>query len=797
MLKNKWNEIKKLHKRLDGVTIEYDHSAYKSILEEIEGKKRDYIAMTDSELQMVSLNLKNRAMNGESLECIYIEAFALVRETLHRVLHIAPFDEQIIGGIVLFKNRFAEMQTGEGKTLTAVFPAYINALTGNGVHILTFNDYLARRDAQWMGLVFEFLGLSVSYINQGMSSKERKRAYLADITYLTAKESGFDYLRDSMCYSRDDIVHRPLHCVIVDEADSILIDEARTPLVIAGAITHTVSDSRKVSECIANFRETVDFDFDEYKRNIMLTDSGIQKIETEFRCGNLYGEKNLDLLSIVHYALHAHFLLHINRDYIVRNNAIEMVDECTGRVAERRKWPDGLHEAVEVKEGCPVGNKGKILNTLTLQHFLQLYPRLCGMSATAQTAEEELRVFYNLHITVIPPHRECIRKDESDILFKTREEKYTAIIEEILRVHTTGQPILVGTQSIDESERLANTLLLKNVQCNVLNAKNDEHEARIIAEAGAIGAITISTNMAGRGTDIRLGGSNQEQKDAVSALGGLYVIGTNRFESRRIDNQLRGRAARQGDPGRSTFFISLEDDLFVKYKLHELLPESVNTLKSSKITQEIDRIQRIIEGQHLEIKIDLYKYTSLLEQQREILFEKRAAFLSDDTVAPNFFETFSPEKFEHLRNTFMPEELIRICRLTALLTIDNCWSSYLMEIDALKDGIHLRRIGGQNPLFEFRKISIEMFSALLGSIDSYIIAAFDALEIKDGRVDFDNSGLKQPSSTWTYLVNDDPFERKYGMQMVSNVCVNAFAGFLWPITMLILFCKKFGRVRNQ
>jgi preprotein translocase subunit SecA len=793
ILKNRWNEIKKLHKRLDGVTIEYDLSIYKSILEEIDGKGACYSTMTDRELQLVSLNLKNRALNRESLECIYTEAFALVRETLHRVLHITPFDEQVLGGIVLFKNRLAEMQTGEGKTLTAVFPAYVNALTGKGVHILTFNDYLARRDAEWMGPVFEFLGVSVAYINQGMSSGERKMAYLADITYLTAKECGFDYLRDSMCYYRDEIVHRPLHYAIIDEADSILIDEARTPLVIAGATNHTISDTQNISDCVADFEESVEYDFDEYKRNIMLTEKGINKIETTFGCGNLYDESNLDLLSRVHYALHAHFLLQINRDYIVKNNAIEMVDECTGRVADRRKWPDGLHEAVELKERCPIGKKGKILNTLTLQHFLQLYPRLCGMSATAQVAEEELRVFYNLHITVIPPHRTCIRKDTGDYLFKTREVKFTAIIEEILRVHATGQPLLVGTQSIVESEKIAHTLRSKNVPCNVLNARNNEHEALIIAEAGAIGAVTISTNMAGRGTDIRLGGSNQEQKDTVSALGGLYVIGTNRFESRRIDNQLRGRAARQGDPGLSTFFISLEDDLFVKYKLHELLPESVSNLNSPKITQEIDRVQRIIEGQHLEIKIDLFKYTSLLEQQREILFEKRSAFLFDDIIVLKFFEQSSPERFRSLKEILTPDGLIRICRLTALLTIDNCWSSYLMDIEALKDGIHLQRIGGQDPLFEFRKISIEMFRELLGRIDSQIITVFNEIEIKNGNVDLENFGLKQPSATWTYLVNDDPFERKFGMQMVSNICFNAAAGFLWPITMLMLFIKKWRK----
>lgn len=792
MIKNRWNELKKLHSRLNGATIEYDLSSYWSLLEKINSKKNEYTSMTDNDLQAASAIFKNRAQSGESLELLQIDAFALVRETVYRVLHLQPFDEQMIGGIALFRNRLAEMQTGEGKTLTAIFPAYINALPGHGVHILTFNDYLARRDAQWMGPVFEFLGLQVNYIQEGMTIEERQKAYAADITYLTAKESGFDFLRDSMCYLSDTMVHRPFNYAIIDEADSILIDEARTPLVIAGAAEPSIYDTKRVSDFTASFKEMADYEFDEYERNILLTDNGIQKIESEFLCGNLYDEGNHDLLSKVHHALHAHFLLKKNRDYIVRNGAIELVDEFTGRVADRRKWPDGLQEAVEVKEGCMVGAKGKILNTLTLQHFLQLYPHFCGMTATAQAAEEEFREFYNLHITVIPPHMSCIRKDKSDHLFRTRKEKVAAIIEEIQSVHSTGQPVLIGTQSIEESELFAHTLLKNNVQCSVLNAKNDEHEARIIAEAGAIGAVTISTNMAGRGTDIRLGGSNQEQRESVSALGGLYVIGTNRFESRRIDNQLRGRAGRQGDPGSSCFFISLEDDLFIKYKLGELLPDSTDNLKSPEITREIDRIQRIIEGQNLEIKNDLCKYTAILEQQRQIFFEKRDAFLYDEPIL-DFLERHLKEKLEEFRKVLNHEELTRICRLTSILTIDNCWSSYLMAIEDLKDSIHLRRIGGQNPLFEFRKISIELFGVLLENFDSSIIAAFNELTIKDGQVDYDSSGLKMPSATWTYLVNDDPFERKYGMQMISNITVNAFAGLLWPITALFLLLKKFSK----
>lgn len=796
MLKNKWNKLKILHNRLNGATEEYDLSHYRSVLIEIDSKKTVYRSMSDNELQKVSELLKKRAQSGESPEQLYIDAFALVREALHRILHLEPFDEQIIGGIVLFRNRLAEMQTGEGKTVTAVFAAYVHALYGHGVHILTFNDYLACRDARWMGPVYEFLGLRVNYVQQGMAKEQRKKAYGADITYLTAKECGFDFLRDSMCYSPEEMVHRPLSCAIIDEADSILIDEARAPLVIAGTADQSTTDSKNVSAMTASFTETVEFEFDEYERNVFLTEIGIQKIESEFLCGNLYDPCNHDLLSKVHNALHAHFLLNKNRDYIVRNGVIELVDEFTGRVADRRKWPDGLQEAVEVKEGCEVGTKGKILNTLTLQHFLQLYPRLCGMSATTQAAEEEFREFYNLHITVIPPHRTCIREDKSDQLFKTRKEKSEAMVKEISNVHSTGQPILIGTQSIEESEQLAQLLLSNNVHCNVLNAKNDAYEAHIIAEAGAIGAVTISTNLAGRGTDIRLGGSNQNQKDDVQKLGGLYVIGTNRFESRRIDNQLRGRSGRQGDPGCSCFFISLEDDLFVKYKLHELLPESKDNLKRPEITREIDRIQRIIEGQNLEIKIDLCKYTVILEQQRKILFEKREQFLYDENIL-DFFEQLKPEKFEELKKLLSHEEFTRICRFVSLNTVDNCWSSYLMTIEELKDSIHLRRIGGQNPLFEFRKVSIELFRELLENFDSAIISAFEEIRIKNGQIDYDSTGLQVPSATWTYLVNDDPFERKYGLPMISNITVNAFAGLLWPITAFFLLLKKFSKKKER
>ncbi|HEY8348957.1 MAG TPA: accessory Sec system translocase SecA2, partial [Clostridia bacterium] len=565
----------------------------------------DLSGYDDQGLRNMSAELRHRANSGAKPEDLLVQAFALVREAAARTLGMRPFDVQMLAGIALHYGALVEMQTGEGKTLAATAPVYLNSLYGKGVHVLTFNDYLAKRDALWMGPLYDFLGVRACYIQEGMSADLRRKAYASDITYLTAKESGFDYLRSFLAMSPYDLVQRPFNYAIVDEADSILIDEARIPLVIAGKVekAHGI-DPVRMAEVIGGLVPGKDYDLDEYERNVYLTEEGVNEIERIFGCGNLYDEKKLQLLVDVNNALHARALLKKDVDYIVRNNRIELVDEFTGRVADSRQWPYGLQEAIEAKEGIYSGTKGQIIASITMQHFIRLYPRLAGMTGTARSAAEEFMEFYGLNVAVIPTNRECIRIDHPDVIYTHQEAKIDAVVNEVKNVHSTGRPILIGTRSVQESELLAERLRSIGIHCSVLNAKNDELEAAIIAKAGMPGAVTVSTNMAGRGTDIKLGGEHEEEHDRVAALGGLYVIGTNKHESRRIDDQLRGRAGRQGDPGSSRFFISLEDDLMKQYKLKELIPKrlypekSSGPIRSRVIARETARAQRIIEGQN-------------------------------------------------------------------------------------------------------------------------------------------------------------------------------------------------------
>jgi preprotein translocase subunit SecA len=795
-------KLQRYLKRLNGCTVEYDLSPYRGVLEKIKALSPDFTIKTDTRIKEASLALIKKARAGTSLDDLLVESFALVRETVWRVLHQRPFDEQIIGGIVMHRAKLAEMQTGEGKTLAAVFPAYLNALAGRGVHVLTFNDYLARRDAQWMGPVYEFLGLSVGFIQEGMSIAERKKAYGADITYCTAKEAGFDFLRDSLCYDAENIVHRNFNFAIVDEADSILIDEARIPLIIAGSQDVFGGKEAKdktlqnMAGLVRTLEEKKDWEFDEYVRNIHLTENGVKRVEALLNCGNLYEEENFEALAMLSYALHAQYLLVRDEDYIVRNGKVELVDEFTGRVADKRRWPDGLQAAVEAKENMNVQSKGIVLNSITLQHFITLYPKLCGMTATAQRAEEEFRNFYNLRVVVVPPHNPCVRKDFHDAVFRSAGQKRAALLTEITGVHATNRPVLVGTRTVEESAALASALQKQGVACEVLNAKRDEFEAQIIARAGSPGAVTISTNMAGRGTDIRLGGVDESGKKQVSGLGGLYVIGTNKHESQRIDNQLRGRAGRQGDPGSSRFFISLEDDLFVKYRLNELLParytraEQGGPIDNPVVQSEINRLQRIIEGQNSEIKMTMYRYSFLVEQQRKIFFEIRRAILQG-AWALDFFRRQSPLQWGRLCVILGEDRLAGICATLALIHHDRHWSRYLAEMTELREGIHLRRMGGQDPLYEFQKLSIHIFEIMQQHIETDMIKAFDAVtENADGT---DLPGLKAPSATWTYLINDNPFDPMLEIQLKGNIGLSAWAGLLWPLTALYFLARRFGK----
>jgi preprotein translocase subunit SecA len=752
--------LRQVFHRFRGRLIEFDLTPYRKLLAQIDARGEGLKKHADSRLKELSSELTSRARTGIRLDDLLADAFALGREVSSRVLGMRHFDVQVFGGIALHQGKLVEMQTGEGKTLAAVPPAYLNALTGRGVHVLTFNDYLARRDAQWMGPVYEFLGLSVGFVQEGMAPRDRRRAYACDITYATAKEAGFDYLRDHLCLSPDDLAHRPFHYAIVDEADSILIDEARIPLVIAGNTDEVVANPYEIAELVRRLRPGADYDTDENARNVYLTDAGLDRAEKALHCDNL--PENMLLLSQIYQALHAEALLNRDVDYIVREGKVEIVDEFTGRVVEDRHWPHGLQAAVEAKEGLTIQAEGLIRGSITLIHFAQLYPKLSGMTATAQAAAEEFTEFYRLPVVVIPPNRPSIRVDAPDLVFVTKEAKRQALVEEIAAVRATGRPILVGTSSVAESEELAEALRRKSVTCQVLNAKNDELEAEIVAQAGAPRAVTISTNMAGRGTDIRLGGKAGQYHAEVAALGGLYVIGTNRHESRRVDDQLRGRAARQGDPGSSRFFISLQDDLFQRFGIDESLARGVDARSQDKpiddpeVSAEIAHVQRVIEGQNLEIRKTLWRYSYVIDRQRHIIHTRRQNLLTGRTSG-SLLQERAPDRYQQLLAQFGPAVLDKVERQLTLFHIDRCWAEYLDYVAHIRAGIHLMTPADRSPLDEFHVTVGKAFRGLVDSIDNSIVETFLSAEITPDGIDMEKAGLKGPSSTWTYLINDHPF----------------------------------------
>jgi preprotein translocase subunit SecA len=738
------------------------------MLASINARAADLARAGDPELSERAASLRRQVSEGAGLDALLPDVFALVRETAHRVLGERPYDVQMLAGISLHQGKLVEMQTGEGKTLAAVAPVVLNALTGRGVHVLTYNDYLARRDAEWMGPVYERLGLTVGSIREGLSAAERRRAYGCDVTYLTVKEAGFDLLRDGLCLDPAAQVHRPFHLGLVDEADSLLIDEARIPLVIAGTLDEVRTDLGRLASIAGiarRMKRGADYDTDEYAFNIFLTDDGVHRAEALLGSGNLFEGDNVRLQAELRNALHAEALLKRDVDYIVRDGRIELVDELTGRVAENRHWPDGLQAALEAKEGLRWQAEGKIFGSITVQHFLRKYPRLCGMTGTATPAAAELADIYNLEVVAVPPNRPCIRVDHPDVIHATREAKRRALIDEISANHATGRPILVGTVSVEESESLAADLSQGAIPCRVLNAKNDAEEAAIVAEAGALGAVTISTNMAGRGTDIRLGGADEAQRDAVMALGGLYVLGTNRHESRRVDDQLRGRAGRQGDPGSSRFIISLEDSLLQRCGIERLLPSKVQKrLKAGEESGEIDhpavrrevaRVQRIVEGQHGDIRKRLLSYWEILEHQRVEIQAWRQAVL--EGKPQDLLSQRSPERWSQLCKECGEDLLREIERRITLVTIDRCWSDHLAEMQAVRDEVHLVVLGGRDPFAEFYRAAGAGFEALVDRIDDTIVEIFERIEITADGVDWDREGLRGPSSTWTYLINDNVF----------------------------------------
>ena len=755
---------------------------------------------SEAELRREAETLFGRARTGTSLDDMLVDVFALVREVARREIGLRPFDVQVIGGLGLHEGKIVQMGTGEGKTLAAVSPVVLNALSGQGVHVLTFNDYLARRDAEWMGPIYRFLGLTVGFIKQGMGRTERRNAYQADITYLTANEAGFDFLRDGLAFEVAELVQRPFHAAVVDEADSILIDEARVPLVIAGATDRQQGRQRLVRTVGSQLRPGVHFVIDKQGRNFYLTEEGANRAEELLGSANLYAPDSHQLLTALNLALHAEALMRRDVDYIVRHGRVEIVDDFTGRVVDDRHWPHGLQAAIEAKEGVRPSGEGRVLGSITVQHFLRQYPNLCGMTATAESAADELVDVYGLRVLVVPPNRPCVRTDHPDLVFTHREAKHRALMAEIERVHRTGRPILVGTLTVEESEGLAADLRAAGIGCSVLNAKRDDQEARIVAEAGEVGAVTISTNMAGRGTDIRLGGREGRGYERLAALGGLYVIGTNRHESRRIDDQLRGRAGRQGDPGSSRFLISLDDEPLVRCGIDHLLPErwrpaaQPDAIDNPVLRREVARAQRIAEGRNFEIRRTLWRYSHFVEQQRHIVCERRRQVLTG-TLTPRALQERVPAARERARRSLGETALQDLERRLTLYAIDECWSEHLATVTEIRDGIHLAEVGGLSPLQEFHKRAVESFDRALNAMDARVVEQFSSLEITSDGVNLDRIGLRGPASTWTTLVKDHASTDRLAAALMSrgNVGFAAGAALTGPLLLLWALSRRLQR----
>ena len=659
-----------------------------------------------------------------------VATFAAVAEGFNRLMGITPYPEQLIAAVAMADKNIIEMQTGEGKTIAAVFTACLEALNGNKVHVFTFNDYLAERDANWMRSIYEFMGLTVSFSGEEFSISQKRQAYQADICYTTAKTIGFDFLRATMAYEVSEQAMPPFGVVIVDEADAILIDEARNPLVLAGSFDFETVDLYAVARFVNTLEYATHFQTDEYSRNVYLTEAGTTHTESHFNSKGLHFEESKHLLTAVNLALQARVLLKRDVDYIISGGRIKLVDELTGRVVEDRMWQNGLQAAVEAMEGLTIVSEGKILNSITLQHLINQYDKVCGMTGTAINASDEFARLYGIGVYIIPPHKPSLRIDLPDMVFTHKSEKLNAILKEVKTIHQTGRPILIGTLTIQESEELHDFFNRYGIMSVVLNAKNDASEAAVIENAGLPGAVTISTNMAGRGTDILLGGKDGVYKEEVIGLGGLHVIGTNRHESLRIDRQLKGRAGRQGDPGSSQFIISMDDPLMKKYGLKELLPKKLQGIEKSgpisnaTINYEIARAQRIIEGQLFEIRKTLCDYAQFTENQRMVHFAERQRIMYESNSGNNAFIKFM------------------------LFQYDQHWSDFLNEIASIREGIAWERMAGRNPLREFFFQSDQLFNRMQEQL-------MDLAERVRHQKQEDLE-IKKPSSTWTYVINDSP-----------------------------------------
>lgn len=765
----------KITSKLFGDPNSRELNKLKPLVEKINQLDAEVRDLSDSSLRGKTEYFRNQIKDGRTLDELLPAAFAVVREAARRTINMRHFDVQLIGGIVLHQGKIAEMATGEGKTLVATLPAYLNTLSGNSVHIVTVNDYLAKRDRFWMGPVYEFLGLKVGLIQHDMTTEQRKEAYQADVVYGTNNEFGFDYLRDNMSINPEEIVQHQHEFAIIDEVDSILIDEARTPLIISGPAEESTKKYFQIDKLIYQLKEEIDYKINEKEKTAFLTEEGIAKMERLLGVDNLYAQQNINLQHHIIQALRAHKLFKRDVDYVVKDGEVIIVDEFTGRLMFGRRYSDGLHQAIEAKENVVIARESQTLATITFQNFFRMYKKLAGMTGTAKTEEDEFIEIYNLPVVVIPPNRKLIRYSYPDVIYRTEKEKFEAVVREIKELNQKGRPVLVGTVSIDKSERLSNLLKKEKIDHNVLNAKNHEREAEIVAEAGQKGKVTISTNMAGRGTDIVLG-------PGVAEMGGLHVIGTERHESRRIDNQLRGRAGRQGDPGSSRFFLSLEDDLLRLFGsdriagfMEKLGVEEGTPIEHPFITRSIEGAQKRVEGRNFEIRKQLLEFDNEMEFQRRIIYEQRKTVLLSDNIKDiimdmvvdtvnnmlqrytnkevypeewnlaalkdHFFDTFgilldfpkdvtqftidqlqddllekAKEGYYRKENELTPPLMRQIEKMILLRIVDREWKDHLKRLDDLKQGIGLRAYGQKDPLIEYHFEAHNMFQNMIENI---------------------------------------------------------------------------------
>ena len=776
-----------------GILKVFDHEyrelkRFRKIADEVVALDEEYSKLTDTELQNKTEEFKDRLRNGETLDDILVEAFATAREAAFRVIGEKHFYVQILGGLAIHYGNIAEMKTGEGKTLTSVLPAYLNALTGDGVHIITVNEYLAGRDAEWMGGIHRFLGLTVGVNRRDLSPKEKQEQYACDILYSTNNEIGFDYLRDNMVVRSTDRVQRKLNFAIIDEVDSVLIDEARTPLIISGGEMANSNLYVQADRYAKSLKEDKDFIYDEKTKSVNLTESGSDKAEATFHVKNLYDIDNAKLLHFINQALRANYSMKNDVDYVVQNDEIVIVDQFTGRLMKGRAYSDGLHQAIEAKEGVTINEETKTMATITFQNLFRMYKKLSGMTGTAKTEEEEFRNIYNMYVVEIPTNKPVIRIDAPDLVYATKEAKYKAIIAFVKERYEKGQPVLIGTIAIETSELISNLLKQAKIPHEILNAKNHEREAEIISKIGLNKSVTIATNMAGRGTDIKL-------SDETRALGGLCVVGTERHESRRIDNQLRGRSGRQGDPGYTQFFVSMRDDLMVRFgsdrigAMMENMGFGDNSIQSKTFTKSVGTAQKRVEGNNFDIRKSLLQYDDVMNNQREIIYDKRNKILDNESIHEMILSTFrhhiedlvnshlapegylTEEDYEDIRE-FANENLLKkdlkkkeiegleapeiidllakkvideyetklkelpqevtdeFEKVITLQVLDNYWMEHINTMSHLREGIHLRGYAQEDPLRAYTMEGFDMFDSMLQKIDKDVSILLLKAEIR-------------------------------------------------------------------